>query len=879
MISKFFIEHPVLANVLAIVLIIIGAVSLLRLPVAQYPNIVPPTVQVSTRYPGASPQTVVDTIALPLELQVNGVPGMIYMESTSAYDGTYNLTVSFDIGTDPNMDQVQVQNRVQNALAQLPEVVQAQGVSIRAKSANILEIVTLNSADNSRDALFLYNYATIDLVNELSRLPGVGNVLVFGAGEYSMRVWMDPNKLYSFGLVPSDVVKVIRQQSQNVAAGQIGMPPAPPTQAFQYTVDIKSKFNDPEEFANLIVKDQTAQGGRLVRIKDIGRVDMGAQTYSEDFKLTGKPAAGIAIYQVPGSNSLQVAKEVAAKMEELSRRFPPGVQYSIPYNTTVFIRASINGVYTTLWQAGVLVLIVILIFLQSFRAILVPATTVPVTIIGAFAGMAALGYTVNLSTLFALVLAIGIVVDDAIVIVEGVSKYIEQGMSGHDAAVRAMNELFGPIIGITLVLMAVFLPDSFVPGLSGLMFAQFALVIAVTALISAVNAATLKPTQCALWLRTPKPVEQRNFFFRGFERAYTVSEKAYTGLIGRMVRHSSLVVLIGIGLALVAFWGIARLPTAFIPNEDQGYLIIAAQLPEGAALGRTTAALDRATKMAAAIPGVDNTIAISGVSVLDNFADLANAGVTFVTLKPWDQRSKAQGTDLLTIAEHLQEKLNTAPDGRLVVLAPPPIQGIGNAGGFQMQTVLLGGSFDFQKLSQATDAAVKAGNANPGLQHVMTTFRPGAPQVAVTIDRDRAETLRVSVGDIFNALTSYLGSTYVNEFYKYGQVFQVYVQADSKYRLRPDDLLNLYVKSQDNQMVPIGAVAHLSSTLAPSLITLYNLYPSATVVGGPAPGVSSGQSLSLMESVANQTLPQGMSFAWTTMAYQEKLSGNQLYYL
>jgi hydrophobic/amphiphilic exporter-1 (mainly G- bacteria), HAE1 family len=880
MISKYFIEHPVLANVLAIVLVLIGAICVFRLPVAQYPNIVPPTVQVTTRYPGASPQTVVDTIALPIELQVNGVPGMIYMQSTSAYDGTYTLTVSFDIGSDPNMDQVLVQNRVQNAMAQLPQAAQAQGVSIRAKSASILEFVTLNSPDRSRDALFLSNYATINLVNDLARLPGVGNVMVMGAGNYSMRIWMDPQKLYSFGLVPSDVVRAVRQESQEVAAGQVGMPPAPSDQVFQYTVDVgSSRFNDPKEFADIIVKDQTAQGGRLIRVKDIGRVDMGAQTYSQDFKLNGKPAAGIAIYQTPNANSLKVAAEVANKMEELSRRFPPGVQYSIPYNTTIFIRDSINGVYTTLWQAGVLVLIVILLFLQNFRAVLVPATTVPVTIIGAFAGMAALGYTVNLSTLFALVLAIGIVVDDAIVIVEGVSKYIEQGMSGHDAAIRAMNELFGPIIGITLVLMAVFLPASFVPGLSGQMFAQFALVIAVTALISAVNAATLKPTQCALWLRTPKPVDQRNFFFRGFEHAFRAAERNYTGLIGRMVRVSGLTVLIGVGLAAVGIWGIARLPTAFIPNEDQGYLMIGALLPDAATLGRTTVALDRATTLALDTPGVEQTIAISGLSVLDNFADLANAGVVFVMLKPWGQRSKAKGTDILSIAGHLQAQLNSAPDGHLFVLAPPPIQGIGNAGGFQMQTELLGGSFDYRKLSGAAEAVVKKANADPGLQHVLTTFRPGAPQVMVTVDRDRAQTLRVSVGDVFTALTDYLGSTYINQFNKYGQTLQVYAQADSKFRLRPDDLLNLYVRSQDNQMVPIGAVAHLSSTLAPPLITLYNLFPSATIVGAPARGFSSGQALSLMETIADKILPPGMSYQWTTMAYQEKLSGNQLYYL
>ena len=700
-----------------------------------------------------------------------------------------------------------------------------------------------------------------------------------GAGEYSMRIWLDPQLLYSFTLVPEDVIRAVQQQSQEVTAGQVGMPPAPKDQAFQYTVDILSRFNDPNQFADLIVKDQTAQGGRLIRIKDVGRIEMGAQTYSQDFKLNGKPAAGIAIYQTPDANSLKVAAGIAAKMEELSRLFPAGLHYSIPYNTTIFIQDSINEVYKTLWQAGVLVLIVILVFLQNFRATLVPATTVPVTIIGAFAGMAALGFTVNLSTLFALILAIGIVVDDAIVIVEGVSKHIEQGMSGHDAAIKAMDELFGPIIGITLVLMAVFLPSAFVPGLSGQMFAQFALVIAATALISAVNAATLKPTQCALWLRTPVPPEQRNFFYRGFNRLYQLAENAYTGLIGRMVRLSGLMVLIGLALSAAGIWGIARLPTAFIPNEDQGYLLVAALLPDGAALGRTTAALDQAGKIALDTPGVDRVIGISGLSALDNFADLSSAGVSFVMLKPWDQRSRAKGTDILSIAEHLQTALNAAPDGRLFVVPPPPIQGIGNAGGLQMQLELLGGSFDYQKLNIFTQQLVKKAESDPQLQHVLTTFSPGGPHVSVTVDRDRAETLRVSVGDVFSVLSSYLGSTYVNQFNKFGQVFQVYVQAESQFRLQPDDLLNLYVRSSDNQMVPIGAVAHLGSEVGPSLITLYNLYPSATIIGGPARGVSSGQALSAMEDIAKKTLPGDVGYQWTTMSYQEKLTGNQLYYL
>jgi HAE1 family hydrophobic/amphiphilic exporter-1 len=879
MMSKFFIERPVLANVLAIVLVLLGAVSLFRLPVSQYPNVVPPTVSVTASYPGASAQTVIDTVALPIELQVNGVDRMLYMESTSASDGTYNLTVTFAIGTDPDIDQVLVQNRVQLALASLPQPVQSQGVNVQKKNTAILQIVTLDSPTGQYDSLFMSNYATINLTNVLARLPGVGSVRVFGAGTYSMRVWMDPQKLYSFGLEPKDVIEAIRQQSQNVAAGQVGMPPAPSDTQFQYTVDIQSRLNDPSQFGDIVVRDQTAQGGRLIYVRDVARIELGSQTYAQDFKLNGRPAAGIAIYQTPESNSLQVGKEIAETMATMARRFPQGLHFSIPYDTTTFVTDSINEVYKTLYQAGILVLIVILVFLQNFRATLVPATTVPVTIIGAFAAMAALGFTVNLSTLFGIVLAIGIVVDDAIVIVEGVSKYIEQGMSGHDSAIRAMNELFGPVVGITLVLMSVFLPAAFVPGLTGNMFAQFALVIAATALISAVNAATLKPTQCALWLRTPVPPEQRNFFYRGFNRLYEPMERGYATFIGRMVRRSGIMVVIALLLAAVGIWGLARLPTAFIPIDDQGYLILAVQLPEGASLGRTTAALEAAGKVAREIPGVQEIIALAGISVLDNSADLANAGTCWVMLKPFDVRLKEKDQDLLSIYRRLQAAVATLPDGQAFVLPPPPIQGIGNAGGFQMQLEMLGGSFDYQKLNDLAQEIVKQAQSDPALANVLTTFRPDAPHVALTVDRARAETLRVSVGDVFATLTDYVGSTYVNQFNKFGLSLQVYVQADSQYRLHPDDLLNLYVRSQDGQMVPIGAVAHLGPVVAPPLITLYNLYPSATIVGGPARGFSSGQALTAMEQIARRVLPSDVSFEWTAMSYQEKITGNQLYYV
>ena len=879
MISKFFIERPVLANVLAIVLVLIGAVALFSMPVAQYPNVVPPTVQVTTRYPGASAQTVIDSVALPIELQVNGVERMLYMQSTSASDGTYTLTVTFQIGTDMDFAQVLVQNRVSAALAQLPQSVQAQGVVVQKKMTSILQIVTLTSPDDRFDSLFMSNYASINLVNELARVPGVGNVNVFGVGEYAMRVWMDPQKLYSFGLVPEDVVKVIKQQNQQVAAGQIGVPPAPSSQNFQYTVDIQGRIDNPAQFADIVVKAQTEQGGRLVRLKDIGRVELGAQTYSQICKLNGKPAAGLAIYQLPDANALDVAKRVRAKMAELSRAFPQGLTYSVPFDTTAFVNASINEVYMTLAEAGALVLIVILVFLQNFRAVLVPATTVPVTIIGAFAAMGALGFTINLSTLFGIVLAIGIVVDDAIVIVEGVSRHIERGMSGHDAAVKAMNELFGPIIGITLVLMSVFIPASFVPGLTGQMFAQFALVIASTALISAVNAATLKPTQCALWLREPVPMAQRNWFYRGFNNVYGRLENRYAAVIDWMVHRSRLMALVALALAGIGAWGIARLPTAFIPNEDQGYVMIDVQLPDGASLERTQAALDAATKIALATPGVEYVTEIAGISVLDNSATLANAGVGYVILKPWGVRGKATGEDLRSIVMRLQGALASLPDGVGFVLVPPPIQGVGNAGGFAMVVELRDGSFDYGKLLNITNTMVEEGNSQSGLQHLVTSFRADVPQLRLLVDRTKAETLRVSVGDVFDTLTAYLGSSYVNQFNKFGLALQVYVQADSPYRLHPEDILKLYVRSQDGQMVPIGALAQIKPVVGPSLISLYNLYLAATIIGTPAPGFSSGEAMGLMQQIADRTLPPGAGTNWTAMSYQENVVGNQIYYV
>ena len=878
MISKFFIERPVLANVLAIVLVLIGAVAVFRLPIAQYPNVVPPTVSVTTRYPGASAQTVIDTVALPIELQVNGVEHMIYMQSTSASDGTYNLIVTFDIGTDLNFAQVLVQNKVSAALASLPQAVQAQGVVVQKKSTAILQIVTLTSPGEKFDSLFMSNYASINLVNELARIPGVGNVNVFGVGQYAMRIWMDPQKLYSYGLAPSDVTDAIKQQNQQVSAGQVGIPPVPKGQDFQYTVDIQGRLDDPAQFGDIVVKAESGNGGRLVRLKDVARIELGAQSYSQICQLSGKPAAGLAIYQTPDANALDVANRVNAKMAELAKSFPEGLAYSVPFNTTKFVKASISEVWTTLAEAGVLVLVVILVFLQDWRATLVPATTVPVTIIGSFAAMAALGFTINISTLFGIVLAIGIVVDDAIVIVEGVDRYIERGMSGHDAAVKAMNELFGPIIGITLVLMSVFIPAAFLPGLTGNMFAQFALVIAATALISAVNAATLKPTQCALWLRPAVPPEKRNFFYRGFNNVYGRLENRYAAVIGWMLKRAGLMALIALLLAGVGFWGIARLPTAFIPNEDQGYALVGVQLPDGASLERTQAALEKATRIALDTPGVDQVVQIAGISVLDNSASLANAGVGYVMLKDWGERGKAKGQDIRTILTHIQGALDKLPDGFGFVILPPPIQGIGNSGGFAMQIEQRDGSFDFPKLLATTQTVVRDANSQSALQHVLTSFRSDSPQLRLLVNRTKAESLNVSVGDVFSTLSSYVGSSYVNQFNKFGLALQVYVQADSPYRTRPADILNLRVRSQDGKMIPIGALVQIEPIVGPSLISLYNLYLSSNVIGSPAPGFSSGQAMDLMSQIAGRALPPGTGYEWTGMSYQEKVVGNQLYF-
>ncbi len=652
MFSKFFIERPVLANVIAFLMVLLGGVAILQLPISQYPPITPPTVQVVARYPGASARTLVETVALPIEQQVNGVENMLYMQSTCTNDGTYSLIVTFKIGTDPDFAQVLVQNRVAAAMAQLPRSVQTQGVVTNKKSTAILQIITLTSPHGKYDSLFLSNYATLRLQNELERLPGVGGVTVFGIGQYSMRVWLDPDKMQARSLSPSEVIQAVQRQNSQVTAGQIGMPPTPSTQDFQFTLNVHGALDKAADFEQIIVK--TDNNGEITRLGDVARVELGAQTYSQFFDYDGKPSGGVAIFLLPEANALDTAAAVNAAMKRLSKDFPEDLEYTIPFDTTIFVRDSVNEVYKTLGEAGILVLLVIMIFLQNWRATLVPATTVPVTIIGAFAAMAMMGFSINLLTLFAVVLAIGIVVDDAIVVVEGVTQYIERGQPPKEAAINAMRGLFGPIIGITLVLMSVFLPSAFLPGITGQMYRQFALVIASTALISAANAVTLKPTQCATWLRQPDPNAKKNFFYRGFNAAYGRVEAWYLSIVRRMVSRSGLMVVIVLALIVVAAWGFTRVPTGFIPTEDQGYVLVAVQLPNAASLARTQRAMARVRDIILQTPGVAHAISIGGVSPLDNNASLANAGAIYVMFKDWSERGK-RGEDSRYLQQSLQE--------------------------------------------------------------------------------------------------------------------------------------------------------------------------------------------------------------------------------
>ncbi|WZO97385.1 multidrug efflux RND transporter permease subunit [Isosphaeraceae bacterium EP7] len=878
MFSKFFIERPIFANVIAIMTMLVGAVMMYNLPIEQYPSITPPTVMVVAAYPGADAQVLSDTVASPIEQEINGVEGMLYMNSSCASNGAYSLTVTFEVGTDLDRAQVLVQNRVAIAQPRLPQEVQRQGVTTKKQSTSIIMVVALTSPDRRYDSLFLSNYATLYVKDALSRITGVGDIMVFGGSSYGMRIWLDPEKLKARNLTTEDVLASISEQNVQVAAGQVGQSPTSEGQNFQFTVTTMGRLSEPEQFGNIIVKAVEDQPSRmrLTRIKDIARIELGAQSYDQWVEIRGKPAAGIGVFQLPGANALDVAKRIDAAMQVIKARLPEGVEYSTPFNPTAFVDEAIHEVYKTLFEAGILVLIVIMVFLQDWRAVLIPATTVPVTIIGAFAAMAAMGFSINMLTLFGLVLAIGIVVDDAIVIVENAVHHIDRGkLSPKDATIKAMGEVIGPVIGITLVLMAVFLPASFLGGITGQLYRQFSLTIAATAIISAINAVTLKPAQCAVYLRPT--AEKKNWFFTWFNRIYDRCEAIYASIVTRAVRHTLPMMTLFLALVALTGWWFTKLPTGFLPTEDQGYAIMGIQLPDAASEERTRAVIAKVNKILEGTPGVRGWFMNGGNSLLDGAA-LPNAATYYLDLEPFEERTPHPEKSLQGILTHFMTEAQKIPEAMIFAFPPPAIMGLGTAGGFELKLEDKGGT-GLAEMQQVAEEMVRDGNSQTGLTALQTSFRSGVPQIYANIDREKAKSLGIPLARLYNTLQASLGSAYVNDFNKFGRTWQVRVQADQKFRRNPEDIRRLEVRNLNGQMIPLSTVANVERSNGPQIIPRYNLYPAATVQGQAAPGFSSGQAMLLMEQMAERKLPGSMGYEWTGMSYQEKRVGGQAIYV
>lgn len=870
-ISSYFISRPVAANVIAILTVLFGLVAAVNLPVERYPNITPPTIQVTASYPGANARVVSDTVASVVEQQINGVERMLYMSSTSSSNGSYSLTVTFEVGTDLDQAQVLVQNRVALAEPLLPAEVRQQGLSVKKQSTNILLVASLISPDKTFDSLFLSNYANLRLRDELSRVPGVGEVTVSGSGAYSMRIWVDPTRLEARGLTFQDLLSQLRQQNIQVAAGQIGQPPNENAPDFQLTISALGRLSAPEQFENVIIK--FSEDGSLTYLRDVARVEIGAQSYDSFAQRGGIDSASVLIYQLPGANALEVAERVRVAMNKLAQSFPKGMEYDIPFDTTTFVSEAIHEVYKTLAEAGVLVLVVILVFLQDWRAVLIPATTVPVTIIGAFAAMPFLGFSINLLTLFGLVLAIGIVVDDAIVIVENAAHHIEKGEAPKQATERAMREVTGPVIGITAVLLAVFVPTIFLGGITGELYRQFALTIAATALISAVNALTLKPAQCATWL---KPARGKKFFLaRWFNTAFRWVEGWYVFFLKGVLRAWP-VTLIAFALLIGGtIWWYAKMPTGFLPSEDQGYLITAIQLPDAASQARTREVIDQVNEILAETEGVETWFTLGGTSLLEG-SQSSNAATVFVRTLPWEERTTEELSQE-RIVENLMRRLGAIKEAFILVITPPAIQGLGVGGGFEMQVEDRGG-VGLVELQAAVNKIVAEAQQQPELTRVNSTFRAGVPQIFADIDRARVMSMQVPIGDLFNTMQAALGSAYVNDFNLYGRTYRVTVQADEEYRDSVDDLRKLKVRNTKGDMVSLGSVMDIEDAFGAQIVRRFNLYPSATITGSATPGKSSGEALQKMEQLADESFSDAIGFDWSGVSLQEKNSkGEEIY--
>ncbi|RON51430.1 multidrug efflux RND transporter permease subunit [Pseudomonas frederiksbergensis] len=877
--SQFFISRPIFAAVLSLLILIAGAISLFQLPISEYPEVVPPTVVVRANFPGANPKVIGETVAAPLEQAITGVENMLYMSSQSTADGKITLTITFALGTDLDNAQVQVQNRVTRTEPKLPEEVTRIGITVDKASPDLTMVVHLTSPDKRYDMLYLSNYALLNIKDELARLGGVGDVQLFGMGDYSLRVWLDPNKTASRNLTATDVVNAIREQNRQVAAGALGAPPAPNATSFQLSVNTQGRLVSEEEFENIIIR--SGDNGEITRLKDIARVELGSSQYALRSLLNNQPAVAIPIFQRPGSNAIQISNEVRDKMAELKKSFPEGMDFSIVYDPTIFVRGSIEAVVHTLFEALILVVLVVILFLQTWRASIIPLVAVPVSLIGTFAVMHLFGFSLNALSLFGLVLAIGIVVDDAIVVVENVERHIELGETPVEATKKAMREVTGPIIATALVLCAVFIPAAFISGLTGQFYKQFALTIAISTVISAFNSLTLSPALAAVLLKSHDAPKDRftkvldkllgGWLFRPFNRFFDRASHGYVGTVARVIRSSGIALLLYAGLMVLTFFGFAHTPTGFVPGQDKQYLVAFAQLPDASSLDRTEDVIKRMSDLALKQPGVESAVAFPGLSI-NGFTNSPNAGIVFVTLKPFDER-KDPSMSAGAIAGALNGKFAGIEEAYMAIFPPPPVQGLGTIGGFRLQ-IEDRGNLGYDELYKETMNIITKSHNVPELAALFTSYTVNVPQVDAAIDREKAKTHGVAVSDIFDTLQIYLGSLYANDFNRFGRTYQVNVQAEQQFRLEPDQIGQLKVRNNKGEMIPLATFIKVSDTSGPDRVMHYNGFITAEINGAAAPGYSSGQAQIAIEKLLKDELPNGMTYEWTDLTYQQILSGN-----
>jgi multidrug efflux pump len=881
--SRFFVDKPIFAVVLSVVVFVGGLISIFRLPVSEYPEVVPPSVVVRAQYPGANPKVIAETVAAPLEEQINGIENMLYMSSQNTSDGALALTLTFAIGTDIDRAESQVQNRVQRALPRLPEEVRQIGVTTVKSSPNLTMVVHLNSPDGRYDDLYLRNYAVLNIKDQLARLNGMGEVQLFGSGDYAMRVWLDPQKVAARNLTAGDVVNAIREQNVQVAAGVVGQGPARDAE-FQLTVNTQGRLSSVEEFGDIVVK--AGEDGAVTRLKDVARLEMGSSSYALRSLLNNKSAVAIPIFEAPNANALQLSNDVRAKMEELSKDFPEGVEYSIVYDPTQFVRESIDSVIKTLLEAVVLVALVVIVFLQTWRASIIPLLEVPVSVVGTFAVMLMFGFSINTLSLFGLVLAIGIVVDDAIVVVENVERNIGNGLSPHDATIQAMKEVSGPIIAIALVLCAVFVPIAFVSGLTGQFYRQFALTIAISTVISAFVSLTLAPAMSAALLKAHDAPKDRltramdkvlGRFFAAFNRFFGRASHSYEGGVKTVLRRKAATLGVYLALAVAAVFMFRVVPPGFVPAQDKGYLIGFAQLPDAASLDRTDEVIRKMSSIAKEIPGVESSIAFPGLSI-NGFTNAPNAGIVFTGLKPFSERKGKPGQTAEAIAAEINKRMGSVEDAFVMVLPPPPVNGLGTTGGFKLMLEDRG-NLGYDELYKATQALQAKAWGTPQLAGVFSSYQINVPQLFADVDRVKAKQLGVPLSTIYQTLQVNLGSLYVNDFNQFGRTYQVRVQADAQFRSQPEQIAQLKVRNDKGEMIPLSSLMQVKDSYGPDRVQRYNNYVAADINGGPAPGVSSGQAQAIMEQLAKETLPKGIAYEWTELTYQEILAGNTMVYV